>query len=204
MFLLFESIACKNGRLDLLDLHQERVNRSLYELFSVRSHPIQLRKIIGDKKLPAKGKCKIKIQYDKSSYHVSIRRYRSKPFDNIIFQHDDRISYSHKFIDRRIFESAPKRQLRIWVKNGLLTDSDYSNLALLHNRTWYTPAEPLLKGVMRTHLLQTGAVKEKTIRFEDIHKYSHIAFINALNDLDEAPIIETKKILPSALLAHES
>ena len=42
---------------------------------------------------------------------------------------------------------------------------------------------------MRAFLLETGAVKRADIRIEDLSKFSKIRLINALNDLNDSPLI---------------
>ena len=52
-----------------------------------------------------------------------------------------------------------------FVKNGRLTDTSYSNIALFDGNRWVTPAHPLLKGTMRQSLIDKGLLKEKGIKY---------------------------------------
>ena len=47
----------------------------------------------------------------------------------------------------------------IIVKNGLVTDSFYANLAFLKNGIWFTPETPLLLGVQRQFLLSQKTIQ---------------------------------------------
>ena len=71
----------------------------------------------------------------------------------------------------------------IIVKNGRLTDTSYSNIALFDGNRWVTPAHPLLKGTMRQSLIDKGLLEEKDIMAEDFPKYLEVRLINAMMPL---------------------
>ena len=70
----------------------------------------------------------------------------------------------------------------IIVKDGLVTDSSYSNLVFRQGNVWYTPSTYLLNGVKRQRLLQQEFIFEREIRPEDLDKYSKVSLINAMLD----------------------
>ncbi|WP_309546477.1 aminotransferase class IV [Hoylesella marshii] len=83
------------------------------------------------------------------------------------------------------------------VRNGLLTDTSYTNIALYDGYQWFTPATPLLEGTMRASLLDSGMLIEKDILLSDLPHYQYIALFNAMIDMGELvlPIscVHTKK-----------
>lgn len=69
------------------------------------------------------------------------------------------------------------------VKNGLLTDTSYSNIALFNGSHWVTPRQPLLRGTMRQSLLDDGVLAEQDIKAEDWNSFRQVSLINAMMPL---------------------
>ena len=71
------------------------------------------------------------------------------------------------------------------VKNGFISDTTISNLAFFDGSEWHTPNTPLLKGTKRAELLDSGFLKEKTIKlFQLVEKLINRMLIFILLDLD--------------------
>jgi 4-amino-4-deoxychorismate lyase len=68
------------------------------------------------------------------------------------------------------------------VKNGLLTDTSYCNIALFDGVNWVTPLTPLIQGVTRAQLLEDGKLIAKDIKLEELMNFQKIALFNALNE----------------------
>ncbi|MHB1680231.1 MAG: aminotransferase class IV [bacterium] len=66
------------------------------------------------------------------------------------------------------------------VKNGLITDTSYSNVILYDGKEWFTPKSFILNGVKRQYLLNTGKIKEIKITLEDLKNFEKISLINAM------------------------
>ena len=66
------------------------------------------------------------------------------------------------------------------VKNGLITDTSYSNIILYNGKEWFTPKSFILNGVKRQYLLNTGKVKEIKITLENLKNFEKISLINAM------------------------
>jgi 4-amino-4-deoxychorismate lyase len=82
------------------------------------------------------------------------------------------------------------------IKEGLVTDTSFSNIALLAgDGQWVTPAPPLLPGTMRQSLLDRGRLKEKKVRLEDASLYREARMINCMMDLESGHVIEMDRIL---------
>jgi 4-amino-4-deoxychorismate lyase len=76
----------------------------------------------------------------------------------------------------------------ILVKNGLITDTSYSNLAFFDGVQWYTPEHPLLNGVRRQALLKQKRVREKRITPDELGSFVKLSLINAMLDLGEVEV----------------
>jgi 4-amino-4-deoxychorismate lyase len=82
----------------------------------------------------------------------------------------------------------------IIVQNECLTDSYTANLVLYNGKNWITPDTPLLAGTQRARLLKEGKIFEGAVKIHDLPKYSKAGLINALNNLEEMPVIEIENI----------
>ncbi|HEY6915657.1 MAG TPA: aminotransferase class IV, partial [Paludibacter sp.] len=79
------------------------------------------------------------------------------------------------------------------VKNGLLTDTSYCNIALYDGQNWFTPRVPLLYGVNRAELLLEEKLIEKDIAVEELKSYEKIALFNAMIEFGEV-VLDIDKI----------
>ena len=68
------------------------------------------------------------------------------------------------------------------VRNGYLTDTSISNIALYDGNTWFTPSCPLLKGTKRAELLDKHLIQEKEILHTQLGSYFRIMLFNAMID----------------------
>ena len=83
------------------------------------------------------------------------------------------------------------------VRNGYLTDTSISNIALYDGNTWFTPSCPLLKGTKRAELLDKHLIQEKEILHTQLGSYFRIMLFNAMIDWGQIviPIDEKHLIL---------
>ena len=84
----------------------------------------------------------------------------------------------------------------IIVKNGLITDTSFTNLALFDGNRWLTPKPPLLLGPKRAQLLEAGIIEEAELTLEDLRKAEKVSLFNAMIDFGEREI--TKILLPDS------
>lgn len=117
-----------------------------------------------------------------SEYHV-------KPIRSLRLVTHDTIDYSHKSTDRSqlnaLYRQRGDADDVLVVKNGLITDTWYANVALLKGDQWYTPASPLLKGTKRAQLIHDGKLVETDVTPDKLDDYSQISIINAMIDLGD-------------------
>jgi len=95
------------------------------------------------------------------------------------YKPEDRTSFNEAFARRNDCDDV------LIFRNGLLTDSSYSNVALYDGNDWFTPKTPLIYGVNRAELLQNGKLIEKGISITDLKQYQQIALFNAMIEFGE-------------------
>ena len=98
--------------------------------------------------------------------------------------YDDAITYDFKSTDRdainRLYEMKGDADEIIIVKNGMVTDTSYSNIVFSKDGVLYTPSTFLLNGTRRHSLLENNTIKEIDIKVEDINNFDSLMIINAM------------------------
>ncbi|NOR86416.1 MAG: hypothetical protein GQ527_02280 [Bacteroidales bacterium] len=189
MSLLLESIQILNGKPLRLDYHNDRLNRSRNQLMC--SHDdIYLEDYLQIPDEYSKGKVKCRILYGQDISKIEFEPYKEKIFHRYLLQNTN-IDYPFKYSDRSAFDLLIKKQetsnCLILVKDGLITDTTFSNLIFKHqNGNWLTPSKPLLEGTQREYLLDEGVINEQSIPIGELENYTHFMLINALLDFDES------------------
>ena len=185
MYPLFESIRCENGRIRHLRYHEARMQRSREQLFGL-STPVSIRNHIHKPPEAQSGNKKVRVNYGENIGSVSILPYQNRRLESIRVI-PIAFDYEHKWEDRNNILEACKEltpvEEALFIKDNIIYDTSYSNIALYDGVHWYTPEKYLLRGTMRDYLLAKGKILSKQITREDLPSYSHIALINAMNPL---------------------
>ena len=79
----------------------------------------------------------------------------------------------------------------IIVKNGLVPDTSFTNIAVNDGDVWLTPKQPLLMGTKRAQLLGEGKLREADITLEQLMKDEKKSLIKARNELGEREIAKS-------------
>lgn len=197
MCLLFESIKVINGVVCNKDYHAARIRRAQQSLFGKSSGTV-----LEQVKIPCNLKpdtvYKLRITYDTKIREYSFSEYHPKSISSLQCVVDNHISYSHKFEDRSriqiLFSRKGQADDIVILKNGLVTDSSYTNLAFLKKGKWYTPDTPLLPGSKRAFYLNKGKLEETRITLENLKSFEGVCLINAFLDLSMDRLIPVGKI----------
>lgn len=199
MSLLFETIKIKEGKIQNAGYHNQRFNRSRKELFGIEQ-TIYLEEII---KVPANyssGTCKCKVVYNSTIKGITFAHYNAKSVNRLIMVEGSEIDYRYKYSDRsqldellRNADCAFDEEILI-VKDGLITDTSYSNVAFFDGNDWITPSTPLLAGTKRAGLLDSGVIRAKEIRTTDLKYFEWIKLFNAMLDFDEGPALPINSV----------
>jgi 4-amino-4-deoxychorismate lyase len=197
MSLLLESIKLEDGEFHNLFYHEQRMNRSLRLLCGEQEH-FDLEKFLEKIEKPKQGLYKCRIIYDDYSKEVEFLPYSFKEIKTLRIIEHDRISYEFKYADRkilnRLFDLRKSCDDILIVKRGFVTDSSYSNIVFKKDKHWYTPWSALLKGTMRSYLLERNLIQEEEIRVEDLETFQYFKLINAMMGFD-SPEIDVSNIV---------
>lgn len=179
--------------------HNQRCNQARAHLLGCHS-PIDLRKHIHVPHHLFNTVLKCRITYRVEVESVEYIPYVIKPIHCLQVVMDNTISYPFKYVDRKVLDDCyARRQMGddvLIIKEGVITDTYYGNIALWANGKWYTPLKPLLKGTRRQQLLDNNRIQLKDIRLDHINQYTKISVFNAMIPLGKI-ILNINKVYPS-------
>ncbi len=185
MSLLLESIKVLDNKIYAWPYHEQRILRSLKTCYGDETDCLislsHLQKYVDqlDNRL-----YKLRLIYNDRSYKIEHHLYSMKNIQSLKLVHDNSIRYSEKYADREtlndLYSKKGDADDILIIRNGLVTDSYYCNVALLKDGLWYTPKSPLLNGVMRQQLLDQRLIIEADILADDLSSYTRIRLFNAL------------------------
>jgi len=192
-----ESIKVEEQKIFLVELHQKRMNETFSNLG--KECKIDIHSLFLNLEHDEDGLYKFRIEYDlENNFKTQIIPYAISQLDDFELVIDNEIDYSFKSADRNQLQKLKDKSRAdevIIVKNNQVTDTSYSNLLFLKDKTWFTPKSYLLNGVMRQNLLQKKEIKETEITLDNIKEFTHFQLINALNDFDDMFIYPIEKII---------
>lgn len=192
-----ESIKVEDRKIFLAELHQERMNGT-FSHFG-KECKIDIYSLFVNLEHNEDGLYKFRIEYDlESNFKTQIIPYAISELDDFELVIDNEIDYGFKSADRTQLQKLKDKSHAdevIIVKNDQITDTSYSNLLFLKDKTWFTPNGYLLNGVMRQNLLQSKEIKEAEITLDNIKEFTHFQLINVLNDFDNMFIYPIEKII---------
>jgi 4-amino-4-deoxychorismate lyase len=195
---LLESIRCLDGQLCNLSYHQKRIDAAFAHFFPDYP-PVSLSSLPVPDHIHS-GLYKCRIVYTTRIESVQFSPYTIRPVQSLKIVHAEQtLDYAHKFESRSQLENlfqqrGPADDILI-IKNGLLTDSFYANVALKKGEKWYTPAQPLLEGTRRARLIEEGQIHPRDIRPKDLPTYQSIQLFNAMMPFNEGPLLPIANII---------
>lgn len=194
MSLLFETIKLKDGVFYNLEYHEKRMMSSFYRLYGLNVG-FSLKNYLYNLNFPQLGLYKVKVIYDKIVTKVEISEYKKRKVEKLLVVFNDTISYDLKYIDRRCFDMCSTESFAepLFIKNGMVSDTTFSNVAFLDGEKWITPSTFLLNGTKRQYYIDKDVLKVTDVRFADITKYKKVSLINAMLDLEDI-VLDVKSI----------
>ena len=195
-----ETIKIKNGKALALPYHQARMERTIRRFFpALASEEIKLSSLISPKE--EMNLYKARVVYGTQGVEaIEYAPYKMKEIHSLKVVEDNNIDYTYKSTDRSALNAlvAQKDDCDeiIIVKNGLITDTSFTNLALFDGNRWLTPKHPLLQGTKRAQLLEAGIIQEADLTPEDLRKAEKVSLFNAMIDFGEREV--TKIFLPDS------
>jgi 4-amino-4-deoxychorismate lyase len=195
--LLIETIKCKNGKLYNLNFHQARFDLTRKNYFS-SSKKINLNEIINISDKFKSGLFRCRIIYSDKIEKIEFRPHQYREIESLKLVKDDLIDYQFKFSERTkladLFAKRADCDDILIVKNGCITDSFTANPIFFDGRKWWTPDTPLLPGTQRARLISEGKILVCRITLNELSKYLKVGLINALQDMEEMPIIDIEEV----------
>ena len=191
MYRFIESILLKDGQYCRLRLHEARMHRTCSAVLGLEKR-FDLTKLLPAATDYPKGTFKCRIVYKTTIEKITIQPYTPRPIRHLKVV-KGQLDYSSKFENRlelnQLFAQRGDCDDVLIIKNGLVTDASYTNVAFFDGKIWWTPTTPLLKGVQRQFLLDQQIIQEKVITEQAIPSFEKIRLFNAMMDWDHAPEI---------------
>lgn len=195
---LFEVIKVQKRELQNIKHHNDRMNRSLIDIFGIKE-PIKLENSI---KIPSSlnnqvHKCR--VIYTNKIKKIEFETYQARTINSLKIITHDTIDYSFKYYDRKIinklFEQRGKCDDILIIKNGFVSDISYANIVFWDCSRWITPTTPLLPGTKRQKLIDDKKIFEKEILVQDLQSFEKSRIINAMIELEESNDILIENII---------
>lgn len=194
---LFETIKCVDGQLLNLEFHQERFDRSRKMYFDSNSS------ILLHERISVPDNCKTgifrcRVTYLKQIEKVEFIRHEYRKVESLKLVFDDSVNYPFKYVDRnyltQLFGKRGDCDDILIVKNNCITDSYTANPIFFDGEKWWTPDTVLLPGTQREKLLHEGKISVRKITPADLNSYIKAGLINALQSIENMPVIDVKNI----------
>lgn len=196
MSLFVETIRVEGGEAPLLSLHQARLDNTLRACCGTDAPRIDLTGIVNGLAFTLR-RMKVRVVYGCNGVtEVTCEQYRLRHIGSLKVVCDDTIDYAFKRTDRRCLQRLTAMRDNcddvLIVRNGLLTDTSFTNIALLVDGRWLTPAQPLLAGVMRSRLIADGILRESDLTLDDVRRATGIRLTNAMTDWGEMEVLPSR------------
>lgn len=195
---LVETLKIDNGSVCDLAYHVTRAERSRKELFGTEQ-PLDIEGALSRYSIPEKGIYKCRVLYRKTIEDIQIIPYTRRNVQSLYLVEAEEINYSHKYEDKSAFESLLAKKGNcddiLILRNGYLTDTSFSNIALYDGTMWITPSTFLLCGTKREKLIHERIIHEAVIRVEDLSRFEKVSLINTMLELGET-VVHIEKIMP--------
>ncbi len=170
-----------------LKYHQERVDKT-FKVFFPDFEPLNLNEIQADFP-PNKEKTKCKLFYNGTFFNFECSKYEEKIYDKFKVVDAGEVDYSFKYSKRDFFEEVQKQYPDygiIFVRNGKVTDTTYSNLVFQANDKWLTPDTVLLKGTQRERLIDEYKISESDVAVKELREFKKFKLINSMLDIENS------------------
>ena len=177
--LFLETLCVKEGLLQNLSYHQERIDRTLHH-FNITTK-YDLKTLLTP---PSDDFLRCRILYNSDQFEVSFHDYQKQTIQKLQLVTSNNLHYDFKYADRSALErlSLQKDDADdiLIVKDGFITDTTIANIAFFNGEHWLTPKSPLLLGTTRARLLDEKKIITADIHVEDIQQFQYFALMNAM------------------------
>ena len=192
-----ETIKCKNGNFYNLEFHQERFDLARKTIFG-STDKISLYDVLIVPNESLTGLFRCRVTYSKTINKIEFLPHKIREIKSLKLIEDNKIDYQFKYSDRNelnsLFEKRGNCDDILIVKNGCISDSWTANPIFFDGDKWWTSDTPLLPGTQRARLISENKISVCKITPYDLDKYQNVGLINALQDLEDMPVINIKNI----------
>jgi len=196
MCLLIETIKVIDGQIQNAVYHNRRFNHARRELFACKDE-MDIIEQVKPQVEALRGMYKCTITYNEAIVDIKAQPYTIRKIESLKLIIDDTIDYSYKYAEReelnRLLAKREECDEILIVKNGLITDTSFSNIVFFDGVKWLTPSKPLLKGTKRQKLLNDKIIEEADIEISDLKIFSKACLINAMLEMGDS-VIDCKNI----------
>jgi len=186
-----ESIKLQDGKFYRIALHQARVDKVFADFYPAVK-PINLVELLIKSDFPETGIHKCRIVFDSEVQSLEYLPYVRREIKSLKLVETDMETLPYKIEDRTKLDIAfAKREACddvLMIRNDLLTDTSYSNIALFDGENWITPKSPLLFGVNRAQLVAENKLIQKDIKVSELFNFQRISLFNAMIEFGEMEI----------------
>jgi 4-amino-4-deoxychorismate lyase len=197
MLQFIETICFENGDFNNLPLHEERMNRTRNHFFGILE-PLFLKPFLEIPIQMAIHKVKCRVTYAEKIENIEYELYNKRFIKSLKCVINETLEYSYKFANRNALTALHQMRQQcdeiLIVRNGLITDTTFSNIVFQKEGIWYTPTTPLLPGIRRADYLNKRLIQTTTIRPDELHLYQEARLINAMISLEESLPIQIEAI----------
>lgn len=191
MFQFLESIKLKDGVFFRLKYHQQRMDKALHVVYP-KAPSINLAAYLSNSVIPEQGVYKCRVIYDVQIHLVEFVPYQIRPvqtlqlietiIESTVYKPADRTEINQLFSQRGDLDDV------LMVKDGLLTDTSYCNIALYNGQQWISPRVPIVYGTQRAYLIDSNVIEEQDIPASSYRIYKKIRIFNAMIEFGELEI----------------
>ncbi|QIA08597.1 aminotransferase class IV [Draconibacterium halophilum] len=194
---LLETIKCKDGKLYNLEYHQARFHLARMKYFP-NAPQLTLEELIKIPEECAKGLFRCRVVYTERIQNIEFVPHEYRPVKNLKLIGDNTIKYQNKYTNRKqlqqLFDRRGDCDDILIVQNNCITDSFTANPIFFDGEKWWTPDTPLLPGTQRARLLAENKIAVCHITVNDLHNYQKVGLINALQDMEDMPVLPVQRI----------
>ncbi|RZV40444.1 MAG: hypothetical protein EVJ48_00545 [Candidatus Acidulodesulfobacterium acidiphilum] len=200
MLRFIDTIKLIDGHYKLIDYHNKRINNTINH-FCGFNPEIDLNFFLPEPCKYKPGIYKCRLTYSNRIENIEITPYIKRTIKGLkVVDLDSKVflpeyktfNYEFKYQDRTLINSfltgIDALSDILFIKNGLLTDTSFSNIILFDGEKWITPDTYLLNGVKRRHLLENGEIIEKKVSTYDLSRFQKISLINAMLEPEDITI----------------
>lgn len=197
---LIETIKCLDGKLINLQYHQSRLNLAR-KAFYRHCGELSLAELITVPEIYSRGLFRCRVTYSGSIGKIEFFPHQYREIKSLKLVKCNDVDYRYKYADRKklesLFEERGESDDILIVKNGFISDSFTANVVFFDGRKWWTPDTPLLSGTQRARLIYEKKLYPCPVTPDDLGKYTIAGLINAMQDLNDMPLVEISRITGS-------